>query len=237
MKMKAITLILISLMSITGVHARTVFMQEFVCPIGGQKFSTQMDGSGTSFGQMLDFKPIGPMPAPWTLAVCPDNQFVIFKDDFTEEELKILTPYVESAEYKKIINTPTYYRAAQLQRVLKEPTGDIATTLLQATWQSPTVPYQKEALAEYNKYIDELAQNQSTAQLFENARWVNANLIALELERRTGQFDAAKQRLNALSISNDFKEDDQFIKQILTLQKKLIDQKDQNGHRVIDESE
>lgn len=232
MRIKKIALILVSLIGITNVQAHTSSEENFICPIGGKKFSQLMDSSGTSFGQMLDLKPIGPISAPWSLAVCPDNQFVMYKDKFTDDEIKTLTAYVQSAEYQKIINEETYYRAAQLKRVVNESTGDIALTLLEATWQSPTLPYLQEALDEYKKYLQQLKHDKKTDEFTNNESWINAELITLELERRTGQFDAAEQRLKKLSDIESFNDDSKIYKQILNLQKKLIDQKDKNQHQI-----
>lgn len=226
MKIKNLALILLTLSGITHVQAHRMLKQDFICPIGGETFSQVMDMSGTSYGQMLNLKPFGPTAAPWRLAVCPGNQFVMYKDKFTDEEIKVLSAYVESPAYQKIIKETTYYRAAQLKRLTQEPTANIAYTLLQATWQSSSSSYLQEALDEYKKYIVELESGKDRAAFTSDEAWVNAQLIALQLERSTEQFDAAQERLKQLADVGIFKDDTKVFKRILDLQKKLVAEKD-----------
>lgn len=232
MRKKIIALTLVSLANITNLQAHTFSTENFVCPIGGEEFSQTMDSSGTSFGTMLDLKPIGPIAAPWSLPVCPTNKFVMYRDDFTDAELKTLTAYIQSPEYQKIINQTSYYRTAQFKKLLNEPTGETALILLKATWQSPSLPYLQEALDEYKKYLQQLETGKSNAEFMSDKAWINAELITLELERRTGQFDAAEQRLKKLSEIETFNDDTKIYKKILNLQKDLISQKDKNSHQV-----
>ena len=230
MKTKTRVLILILLFCTSHVWAHTSRQNDFICPIGGESFSQMMDMSGTSFGRYLDLKPFGPIAAPWSLPVCPGNQFVMYKDKFTDEEIQTLAKYIESEEYKKITKESTYYRAAQLQRQLNEPVEKIANTLLQATWQRSS--YQQEALDEYKKYIQKLETSKDKKELENDETWITAQLVSLELERRTGQFEDAMQRLIRLLKFERFNDESLVFKKILDLQKKLISEKDRNTHEV-----
>lgn len=223
---------------ITDIQAHTFIIEDFVCPIGGEEFSQTMErGTGSyifSFGIMLDLKPVKSMPSvPLDLPVCPSNKFVMYRNDFTDIEIKILEAYIQDLEYQKIINETTYYRVAQFKKVLHEPTDEIASTLLEATWQLPSLPYLQEALDEYKKYLQQLERGKNKSEFIRNYEWGNAELITLELERRTGQFDTARQRLKKLSEIKMFNDDTNSYKKILNLQKKLINKKDKNQHEII----
>lgn len=231
-KVIPLLLLFVSLLGLSNVYAHTSSMDNFVCPIGGEEFSQLMDSSGTSFGQRLDLKPIGPIAAPWSLPVCPSNKFVMFKKDFTDDEIKILTTYIESPEYQKIINESTYYRAAQFKRLIHTPTDNVAFTLLKATWQSPKPAYLNEALAEFKKYIQQLEDGKSEVEFTNDPSWINAELIVLELERRTEQFEKAEQHTKELSELKLFNDDNKTYKKILERQRTLINQKDKNPHRI-----
>ena len=84
-------------------YAHTWGTKEVVCPLGGEKFQTTVDMSGTRFGMQLDLKPLGPIAAPWRLPVCPGNHFVVYKDteDFTDDEIR----HLESAPERESIHS------------------------------------------------------------------------------------------------------------------------------------
>jgi|GEM_PF-3421943 len=42
----------------------TIFFRKLKCPIDGKEFEFCGQGSGTSFGQMLDMRPYGPIISP-----------------------------------------------------------------------------------------------------------------------------------------------------------------------------
>ena len=44
-----------------------------VCPLDGTKWTATLDGSGTSFGQQLDLKPIGPDAGSVAAGGVPDG--------------------------------------------------------------------------------------------------------------------------------------------------------------------
>ena len=84
--------------------AHTAELVQYECPIGGEKFERFMQMSGTSFGQMTNLMPYGPIESPWPLAQCPGNKFIIFKNskEFTPEEIKKYTEIVNS--FKKTLD-------------------------------------------------------------------------------------------------------------------------------------
>src|SRR5690606_5477690 len=98
MRLKSLAAGLPLLFLLTGMaHAMTVMDVDFTCPVGGEEFSTRMAGSGTAFGRNLDRRPFGPTPSPWPLAKCPGNGFVLYQREFSDAEIRKLTPLVESA--------------------------------------------------------------------------------------------------------------------------------------------
>jgi hypothetical protein len=57
-------LILATTLAASPVAAMTVYEAELTCPIGGEKFTTRLVGSGTAFGQYLDRRQFGATVSP-----------------------------------------------------------------------------------------------------------------------------------------------------------------------------
>jgi hypothetical protein len=209
-------------------RAMTVHDVELTCPIGGEKFTTRMVGSGTAFGQYLDRRQYGATASPWPLAKCPANGFVIFKAEFTEAEIARLAPIVASADYRALQASETnYYLAAYLQRRLGAAPHDVFPTLLAATWEAGADErnerydrYAAEALATLERV---LAKPDAT---FEDP--LGHAQLAAELERRLGRFDAAHRRLSALLPEVRGTELEPLVRQEL----QLVDARDRAPHRV-----
>ena len=62
----------------------TIATKEYICPVGNEKFT-----AGISLPQQ-----------------CPENKFVMFKENFTKEELKKYEKIINSKEYKAIPINP-----------------------------------------------------------------------------------------------------------------------------------
>lgn len=172
----------------------TLMSVEQVCPIGGETFEAVLAGSGTQFGLYLDRKPFGPTPAPWPLAKCPSNGFVLFKEEFADQELAVLQPYVESGEYQAAQSQETdYYLAALLLRRIGADPLQVAEALLQSTWETSDperyARYAVEALSEYENVL-------ATEMPGDESMWIEQ--LAGELERRLGRFEAAQERFERL---------------------------------------
>ena len=170
-----------------GASAGTLGSVERVCPFTGTKFSGRIDLSGTRFCVRLDLKPIGPIGAPPELPVCPDDGFIVFKEKFTAAELDRLRPWVGSDEFRALTaSESTYYRYAETLRRLGQ-SDQVAWRLVQATWQ---VDRDREKYARYAaaavKELETLAANRDMV------------MLAAELQRRTGQFDQARLKLEGL---------------------------------------
>ena len=207
--------------------ALTFRTAKVTCPLDGTVFEFQEARSGTQYGMYLDLQPFGPLAAPWPLARCPSNGFVLYKQHFTDEEIARLKPYVESPAYQALHPSHTnYYLAAKLQAFMGEAPDRIARTLLQATWEAQAAAlyatYAAEALAAHRQLLEQAALEQRV--------WLTLQLIAGELERRLGQFEAARARFAPLSDHAAFKGG--VYRAVLELQLKLIDARDTRTHEV-----
>lgn len=197
--------------------AMTYSEEEVVCPIGGEKFIFQGAGSGTSFGRMLDFKPYGPIAAPWPIAKCPGNGFVIYPE-FTDEQIKQLEPYVLSEDYQKIQTVEsTHYLLYKLFEKLNYSKDLQISALLSATWQ-----VQEES---YQRYAQELLTLLTPSQRTKIEDPYNA-LIRIELNRRLGNFAQAQQEIKKIEQHKlDQDEQGTFIREYIKQQKVLINAK------------
>ncbi|MBL8370853.1 MAG: hypothetical protein JNK28_05645 [Burkholderiaceae bacterium] len=203
-----------ALMSVV-VEAHTSYEADLVCPIGGEKFKAVLAGSGTSYGKFLDLKPYGPIAAPWPLAKCPANGFVMFQDKFSDTELSRLETFVASTQYQELKKTHTnYYLAASLQRQIDAPLSQLASTLLQATWEAPGGLYSVYAAEALEAYLALLKVEPT-----DSKSWVTYQLIAGELERRLGKFEAAANRFSVLKENPSL---NSFVKGIIEFQLQLI---------------
>ncbi len=206
-------------------QAHTSYEADLVCPIGGEKFKTVLAGSGTSFGKFLDLKPYGPIAAPWPIAKCPSNGFIMFQDKFSDAELSRLETFVASAQYQGMKNTHTnYYLAASLQRQIDAPLSRLAFTLLQATWEAPGglyTAYAEEALEAYVALLKTEPPDSKS--------WVTYQLIAGELERRLEKFEAATSRFSALNENTNL---EPFVKGIVEFQLQLISEHNSSSQRI-----
>lgn len=223
-KLSVLTL-LVLYQSLAG--AMTFHEADLVCPIGGEKFKQTLAGSGTSFGIYLDTRPFGPTPAPWPLAKCPGNGFVLFNDKWTTEELQKLEVAVQSADYQRLRATETnYFLAAHLMKVLDLEHRQIGYALVKASWEAKgseqELRYQHEALTHYKVALESADENSKT--------WVHDQLLAGELERRTSQFEAAQRRFTALLSDPRLKDD--IHTRIARYQLELIAKADATPQRV-----
>jgi hypothetical protein len=175
-------------------NAHTTIEQEFVCPLGGESFKQTMAGSGFQVGVMLDFKPYGPVAAPWPLPVCPGNGFVIYKRDFSPDDLEKLKSLIGTPQYP--LDSPPHYRAYLMMKHLDQPARQQFGMLLRATWRSygQDSLYAKEALG----LVASMLQDPS----LEVKERLNLTLLKGELQRRLGLFTDSKTTFDALFASD-----------------------------------
>ncbi len=177
--------------------AMTFMKVEHVCPIGGERFSAEEMGSGTAFGHFLDGRLHGAIQSPWPLVSCPGNGFVIYKDDYSADEIKRLTAVVESDDYQRMRGHETsYWMLARLFEAVDAPLRDRAGVLQRATWQASP--------GQYPRYVQ--AASAAVAQQCPDARaaadqdeaWLYCQMLLGEWERRLSRFDAARTRFERL---------------------------------------
>jgi hypothetical protein len=189
----------LSLAAAMPARALTFTKQEFICPIGGQKFIGTVVMSYTQFGMRLDLRPFGAMLVPIPMPVCPDNGFVLFKESFSDGEIAVLTPIVLADEYKQARQRHTdYYMAAYLRERTGATDIELANLYLKASWEAENVKgelvdqYRALALGQFDKFLQRLTAGSDG--------WWTAALVAAELERLGSRFEVAQARLDALPI-------------------------------------
>lgn len=219
------------------VQAHTFMQQQQVCPLDGTRWTATLDGSGTSFGQQLDLKPVGPTPAPWRLAVCPKDHFVMYKDKFSASELAALRPFIQSPAYQAWAADHTeYFLLGKIFEHMKRPRFSIGYAFLQASWQVDRDPvryaeYAGEALRQYEAGLAEPAAAAGDERPDGGVSpATHAELIAGELERRLGRFEAAQLRF--ARVQNTLPPKPDILRVIVAQQLSLIAAKDSAPHRV-----
>jgi len=200
---------------------------EVTCPLDGTKFKSPASLRGGRIGMRLDLKPIGFMDVPTRLPVCPNNHFVVYKNQFTDAEKERLKKFVLSPEYQNLVKDNTsYFLLAKILEDLGETDWLIANAYLQASWQVEDKPdkekqYLDLTLQHLNKFLS--AGNKEGDQSLQTAQ-----MLAGEMERRLGRFDDAKKRFLELSKLQGFKEGVNAA--IITTQLDLISKKDTAPH-------
>ncbi len=183
---------------IVPAHALTMGVKEFTCPIDGKKFKANVAASGTSFGMRLDMKRIGPIAQPWPMPACPGSGFPLYKRKFSDAEIKKFKALVATPAYKAAAKgNTTYFVAAWVQEKMGAKPHRLALYYLRATWEA-----ERGDKARHRKYLE------TTLRYFDahlkgsdlkGRRNQTAALLAANIERRLGRFDAAQKRLKALA--------------------------------------
>ncbi len=183
--------------------ATTYSEEKFECPIGGEKFKSKVVVSNITFGQRPDGKPYSPLPV-YPIVECPDNGFLLFDEEFTDEELARLAIAIASPEFLAMRRADTpYYRAAWLQRQIDRNPILQLNTLLRATWETDDnwdrkVRYQVEFvnMAQRVERTDENARN-----------WFWLNLRAINAMRELGYYEGGLKRLDFVTAPERMPED------------------------------
>ena len=225
-----VQVLLIVALLMVGADARglTLDIVDFTCPVCETEFEYQIAMSGTAFGRRLDLKRIGPIMSPWPMPQCPDCGLVLFKDEFGEDELADLIPYVRSDEYQSISreNTPYYFFAHILEHFGSSPI-DVGFVMLQASWQADDLQnheqllaYLRESLGQFAVFLEESSAEEPT--------YLTVQLLCGEIERRLSRFAAARERYSSLLAGKTVIDAD--ISRIIEYQIELIDAEDSEPH-------
>jgi hypothetical protein len=221
--------LLLGLLVASTAAAHTMAQVEETCPLDGTKFTANMDMSGTSFGRDLDLREVGAIASPWSVAVCPKDHFVLYKEQLSPDELTDLKVFVPSADYQKWVkDNPSYFLIGKILEHRKEPAGAVAFAYLKASWQvaGSQDAYARSAGEALKDFKIVLASSPSADDM------QTAELVSGELERRTGDFTAAQARFRRLSTVSAFQSG--TLKRIVDYQLQLIAAKDRDSHRIPD---
>lgn len=217
MKTQLLTLLL--LVASASASAHTAQEIAFTCPIGGEKFTQTMDISGTRIGMMTDTRPVGPIATPFSLAQCPSNKFVMFKKEFSPDELAKFERVVNSAEYQQIAaQSPSYFAWGRMMELAGEnqDAQQMMNIFLQASWQSES----QESFSKTLEYADKVLANKAIS----SKDAINTQFLRGEMLRKLGRFDEAKRVFTALQKNPEVKKD-QLFSQLAALQLSLVAKK------------
>ena len=118
-------------------QALTMYDIEVVCPIDGNKFMAKAVGIYRQTGMRLDSKPLGSLMAPTPYPVCPDNGFVVYKSDFSDEELATLRSMVLSEDYQRARKDHTdRYMVAFMRERMGANSRELGFLYLEASWEA-----------------------------------------------------------------------------------------------------
>jgi hypothetical protein len=197
-------------------EALTMYDVDVVCPIDGKPFATQMVAAYRSTGIRLDLKPLGDVIAPYPYPVCPGNGFVMYQNKFSDDELTALKSIVSSPGYQQARREHTdRYMVAYMKERLGSTRFERGHLYLQASWEAerdkPALleQYRSLSLENFDIYLRHDDSHM--------ADWWTAAILAAELERLLGHFDAAEARLDTLPLDLIAKSglDDAFVRSVI----------------------
>jgi hypothetical protein len=177
-----------------------VILDQMNCPIDGELFTAIVGVNAESHGQRLDTRRLGASVEPIPLPVCPTTGFVVYRRDFTPEQIALATELVDSTEFRYQVRTGNEYTvAAWLAERLGEPRIAIAHFYLEASWLFETDPvrnpeYLTLSYDWYTQALEDLANDQE--------KWWQVQALRVELLRRLKRFDEARALLAELPITN-----------------------------------
>jgi hypothetical protein len=183
-----------------GANALTTYDSQVTCPIDGKPFKATMVGSFYQRGVRLDSKPTGSLIAPYPYPVCPGNGFVMYQNEFSQGELTAIRTIVLADEYQRLRREHTdYYMVAYVKQRLEGHDYDLGNMYLRASWEAegnkPELARRYQALA-IDRYDAFLRLDSSRSE-----DWWTASIVAAELNRLLGNFDAAEARLKSLPFA------------------------------------
>jgi hypothetical protein len=176
-----------------------LILDEMTCPIDGEVFTAIVGANAESQGQRLDTRRLGAVVEPIPLPVCPTTGFVIYRRDFTPEQIALAQELVETTEFRYQVRTGNEYTvAAWLAERLGEPRIAIAHFYLEASWLFESDPvrnpeYLTLAYDWYTAALEDLGADQE--------KWWQVQALRVELLRRLQRFQEAQALLRELPIS------------------------------------
>lgn len=216
------------LMFAQPVSSRTLGKVEKTCPLCNKTFTATVDRSGTQSGMRLDLKPLGPTGAPWKIPVCPHCHFVLYKDDYSKEEIEKYKKLVATEEYLEIAkNYSSHFMLAKIFEHGGEEALSIAHMFIRASWQLEGSTEKcsealEAALKNFNVYLKESPKDEDER--------ITAELVAGECERRLKLFKKAKLRFERLKGLSEFQKEP--LLGLIKYQLELVEKKDSDPHEI-----
>lgn len=200
--------------------ATTFVEEDFVCPIGGEKFTASVVASNSGFGARPDGKPYSPLPV-YPVTECPDNGFLIFKKEWTDDELAALEEAIKTEEFQRIRKEETtYYRLWWLQKQINGDAVTLASNLMVAGWETDFNLPRKQRYQQ--AFVDAVS---ATAKVDNAEDWFWLNLRAANAQRELGQFDKSQAAFanleTEIAIAGD-EETQSYVKEYIGGQISLI---------------
>jgi uncharacterized C2H2 Zn-finger protein len=219
---KILFLILITTVAY-NMDASTIGLELFNCPICQKEFEYRVQYSYSTFGQNLDLRPYGAAIIPSPIPKCPNCGFVFSEEMFTEKEIKILK---EAFEINNIFmnepDMPNYYYLAREMEILRKNLDNIIWFFLSAVWENNDKNKKDILVNTTIEYIDKLEKT--------NKSYNDYQLVKLDLLRRSGKFDEAKNQIDIIKKDTNFYKD--YTIKIIDLQTELISEKNIDEHAI-----
>ena len=199
------------------------------CPIDGKQFEDVAEASGSVFCVRLDLRKGGYISDPPLLSECPTDRFVWYEDDFTPAEIDSVREWVRSKEYAALVaGESPHHRLAKIYERLGRDPLQIATAYRHAAWEVEERDPQKrrrDLRASLSHLLRANAQLDPSADPRERE---GRAILAGELERQVGDFEAARARFTALRDAGGFA--DETHGEIVRYELELISARDSDPH-------
>ncbi len=188
-----------SFAALQSATALTLYEAEATCPVDGQTFRATLVASYTSTGTRLDLKPVGDVIAPYRYPVCPGSGFVVYRSEFSGDEIAAIRSIAASDEFKALRAKHTDHAVvAYVKQRLGAGEFDAALSYLQASWEAERD--RPQLVDEYRTLALEgfdAARARGNLSLDDRQ---TAMVVGAELERLLGDFSAAAERITSLVL-------------------------------------
>jgi hypothetical protein len=177
-----------------------VMIEQMTCPIDGEVFTAIVGVNAHYLGQRLDTRRLGASVEPIPLPVCPTTGFVVYRRDFTPEQLALAQELVDTTDFRRQVRTGNEYTvAAYVAEQLGESRMVIAHFWLEASWLFESDPvrnpeYLARAYDWYTLALEEVGNDQE--------KFWQVQALRVELLRRLGRFDEARTLLTELPLNS-----------------------------------
>lgn len=208
-----IAIALIAALLAPAVHAATrddavqFDVREFVCPLGGARFSADVGYPSLALVQFVDGSWLGDTQIDVQIPQCPDNGLPLIPDyeregpkgglaylDYTPEQVARLPALLASDEYRQLRGRSRHERAHWLATQLGLPAWTRLQLLMRASWSATDAGERRRLVAriadEGPKLVDEIPTPEAD-KLAARVRVANAS-------RELGRFAEADARLDAI---------------------------------------